>query len=245
MVTRCSSSPHLFPHCDHQEPTGIEEITATLNGRVDPEGGSNVTSCEFEYGETTSYGHTATCSPVTPYSSVTGVSAAISGLEPGHTYHYRLVAENADGKTGQSNDATFTTRGAPSIGGELSIARTASATVKAQINPFGYETTCEVEYLTEAEYQANPPSERFNGAKTAPCAAPIPAGFGDEPASSRLSGLTIGRLPLPLRRPQPGDSERRNDGGTDNILHVRDRIVLDRNARPRRQPLQPGGRPPL
>ena len=39
-----------------------------------------------------------------------GVSATLSGLLPGTTYHYRLVATNADG-TSAGADATFTAGG--------------------------------------------------------------------------------------------------------------------------------------
>ncbi len=183
--------------------TEVEETTATLHGAVDPEaskGGSNVTSCEFEYVEAAKYnpsepnpygaGKTASCLPTTPYTSATPVSAVLSGLTPSTTYHYRLVAKNAEAKEGQGEDATFTTFGPPSIGGELSIARTNSAMVKAQIDPFGYETTCEVQYVDQARFEAS----GYAGAATAPCPEAIPAGFGDQSASVELGGLTIGTV---------------------------------------------------
>ncbi len=200
------SGDKFIPNVATGSAGGVAETVATVHGNVDPEvseGGSNVTSCEFEYGTTTSYDHTAACldsgnmTVGTPGNPITGpidVHAAVTKLNPSTTYYYRLVAKNAEAKEGQGNDATFTTFGPPSISGELSIARTKGATVEAQINPYGYPATCAVEYLTDAAYQANPSSERFNGAATVPCAEPLAAGFGDQTVSAKLSGLTIGTV---------------------------------------------------
>jgi len=87
--------------------SGIAQATATLNGTVNASGAS--TTCKFEYGTTTSYGKSAPCSvdPVTG-STDTAVSAALSGLAAGTTYHYRVSTTNAGGTTNGS-DATFAT----------------------------------------------------------------------------------------------------------------------------------------
>lgn len=81
--------------------------SAELNGTVDPE--SSATVCHFEWGTSTSYGNDAPC----PGHSQTGHDpvfawAYISGLEPGTTYHYRLVASNSFG-TAYGEDRAFTT----------------------------------------------------------------------------------------------------------------------------------------
>lgn len=88
--------------------TAVERTGAQLEGVVNPEGEA-VTSCQFEYGTSTAYGHTAACVPAPGSgSSPVPVSAEASGLAPGATYHYRLVASSAGG-TDTGRDATFVT----------------------------------------------------------------------------------------------------------------------------------------
>src|SRR4029079_10007546 len=72
-----------------QSPSNVTAVGAKLNGTINALGTS--TTGSFSYGTTTSYGSTAapTPSPVTG-SSVTSVSATLSGLTPGTTYHYQV-----------------------------------------------------------------------------------------------------------------------------------------------------------
>lgn len=86
--------------------SGISTGAATLNGTVNPR--QIDTSYHFSWGPTTAYGNTT---PVTGAGSGTAagaVSAALSGLTPGTTYHFQLVAVNGDG-TSTTGDGTFTT----------------------------------------------------------------------------------------------------------------------------------------
>ncbi|HEX6752606.1 MAG TPA: 6-bladed beta-propeller [Solirubrobacterales bacterium] len=81
---------------------------ATLHGRVNPNGFE--TTYRFEYGTTTSYG---TSAPVPDKnigsgSSEVEVEEEVAGLAPGTTYHFRVVATNAEG-TSFGLDETFTT----------------------------------------------------------------------------------------------------------------------------------------
>jgi len=180
----------FFPSVSTGPPTEVDETTATLSGHVDPEisaGGSAVQECEFEYGTSTEYGSSAICAPPTPYSEPTDVTAALSNLTPATTYHYRLTATNSEA-TGKGEDRTFTTSGPPGISGEVAIARTTSATVEAQITPFGNATTCLVEYVDEATFEAS----GYGEAKTVPCAEELGAGFEPSTASATLSNLQIG-----------------------------------------------------
>ena len=103
-IVKASISP---PTLTVAAASSVADTTATLNGTVNPNG--LVTTAQFEYGLTTSYGSTAsvTLSPNNG-SSAQGVSAAIAGLSPGTAYHYRLTATNSVDTTNTS-DATFTT----------------------------------------------------------------------------------------------------------------------------------------
>ena len=88
------------------KPVTAPTITSgTLNASIDPSGGGAVTKCRFEYGTTTSYSEgSVACSPDpnsappgSNFSTPTNVSAAITSLTTGTAYHYRVVAENANG----------------------------------------------------------------------------------------------------------------------------------------------------
>jgi hypothetical protein len=67
-----------------------------------------------------------------------------------------------------------------------------SASLHATVNPAGLATAYRFEYLTEAKYQANPPSERFAGASRAPSFGEASLGSTetDQPASQHLVSLT-------------------------------------------------------
>ena len=80
--------------------------TVELKGSVDP---SNLeTHYYFQYGPTTSYGSVSPTEPAGSGVEPVSVNAKITGLKPGTTYHYRLVAYNADGYA-YGADSTFTT----------------------------------------------------------------------------------------------------------------------------------------
>jgi uncharacterized repeat protein (TIGR02543 family) len=88
--------------------SGVTLTTATLNGLVNPNGAS--TSVTFDYGQYAYYEYNT---PATPYSLVsnaseTSVTAAITGLACGTTYHYRVNADNGVNITNGS-DMTFNT----------------------------------------------------------------------------------------------------------------------------------------
>jgi len=87
--------------------TGSTITGATLNGNVNPNG--LATTAQFEYGSTTSYGSTVSValSPSDGTASQS-VSAPLSGLTPGTTYHYRVTATNSIGTESGANQI-FTT----------------------------------------------------------------------------------------------------------------------------------------
>jgi hypothetical protein len=89
------------------DPVGaIGTTAATLPGRVIAGGAE--TSAHFEYGVTTAYGSSSADQSMGAAQTPVSISAAISSLQPATTYHYRLVATNANGTTA-SADRAFTT----------------------------------------------------------------------------------------------------------------------------------------
>ncbi len=85
--------------------TNVATSSATLNGSLDPHG--LTTSVNFQYGTTTSYGHTTTMQSQTG-NTYRNIAANISGLTTHTTYHFRIVATNSAG-TRMGSDKTFTT----------------------------------------------------------------------------------------------------------------------------------------
>jgi hypothetical protein len=88
-------------------PASITTTGATLKGTINPNGTS--TTVTFDYGTSTSYGTTVTAdqSPVTGTTAVS-VSKAITGLNPGTVYHYRVKGLSG-GITTNGDDQVFTT----------------------------------------------------------------------------------------------------------------------------------------
>ncbi|MES2572660.1 MAG: hypothetical protein V4710_21735, partial [Verrucomicrobiota bacterium] len=87
--------------------TNLTKSSAVLNGIVNPDG--SAATARFEYGATAAYGSTAAVTLV-PNDGLNAqkVSANLTGLPPGTTYHYRFTATNAAG-TVSTTDSTFTT----------------------------------------------------------------------------------------------------------------------------------------
>jgi 6-phosphogluconolactonase (cycloisomerase 2 family)/PKD repeat protein len=97
----------------------VTESEATLTGSLNT-GGAPAT-WRFEYGLTSAYGSSTTARPADS-SGPEPVSAAVTGLRPGSTYHYRLVANGPGSAAGQ--DRTFTAT-APSVSAKASADPTA------------------------------------------------------------------------------------------------------------------------
>lgn len=92
---------------DTNSATNVTLTSATLNGTVNPNGLE--TTYYFEWGLADSYGNTTNSHSVGSGTSAVAVSANLSVLTPGTTYHYRLVATNSSG-TGYGTDRTFKTQ---------------------------------------------------------------------------------------------------------------------------------------
>jgi hypothetical protein len=92
------------------EEARASEVTATsanLEARLNPHGLA-VGSCEFQWGTSTAYGNSLPCQPSSLGSgtSPVAISAVLEGLQPGTTYHFRVLASSLHG-TAASPDHTF------------------------------------------------------------------------------------------------------------------------------------------
>jgi hypothetical protein len=95
--------------------TGVNGTQATLNGSVNPNG-ALVSDCHFEWGTTTAYGQSLPCvTPPGTGAEPVAVSASLSGLAPGATYHFRLVATGPGG-TSYGTDEQLTTAAGEVLG---------------------------------------------------------------------------------------------------------------------------------
>jgi DNA-binding beta-propeller fold protein YncE len=111
---------------------------ATLSGIADVAGSGTY---HFEYGPDSSYGQVTPEKVAPSQSGDQALSAAIDSLEPGTTYHFRLVS-SAGGNTTRTPDGTFTTLPrAAVVTGEASDVGTTSATLHGTVDTQGYPGT--------------------------------------------------------------------------------------------------------
>jgi hypothetical protein len=85
----------------------VSTTSATFKGSVNPNGTEAVYA--FQYGLTTGYGAQTPPTRVGNGTAGVKVSQTITGLEPGTTYHCRLIATNAVGTT-NGQDVAFATK---------------------------------------------------------------------------------------------------------------------------------------
>jgi phosphodiesterase/alkaline phosphatase D-like protein len=133
----------------------VTSNSATLNATVNAAG--NFVSVEFEYGLTTGYGSTVSGIPGLIASNIdTPVTASISSLTPGSTYHYRIVLKDAfppNDPLGTGADTTFTTPLLPTaVTGSASVLGPNSATLNGTVNSNGGSTIVSFEYGETTSY---------------------------------------------------------------------------------------------
>jgi phosphodiesterase/alkaline phosphatase D-like protein len=159
--------------------TAVGSSSATVTGSVNPGGQS--TTWYVEYGKSISYGSKTASASAGSGSSTTSVSADLSGLDGGTTYHYRIVATNGTG-TDRGADAVFTTTVPPvaTTGSASSIGPT-SATLNGTVDPNGRDTTYYFEYGTSSSYGTRT-SSKSAGSSTSP-----------QSESASITGLQAGR----------------------------------------------------
>ena len=158
--------------------SSVTPTAARLNGTVTPNGQS--TSWYFDYGTTTSYGTRTAVRGAGSGTGATRVSAALTKLRTGVTYHYRLVATNGSGTTA-GRDRTFSTALQPAVRTDAARDVTATtATLTGSVDPRTRATSWWFEYGTTAAFGSQTPSRS--------------AGSGGSPRAvgAALSGLRAG-----------------------------------------------------
>jgi hypothetical protein len=133
--------------------SSITFSSAILFGSVNPNG--LITNYVFQYGTTSGYGGQTPLAPAGNGTISIRLSQSVAGLQPGTTYHYRIVAVNSAG-TANGKDRTFKTASVPLsvqiagvpnpvvfgnpfvVEGNLSGTGAAKREVVLQSNPFPY-----------------------------------------------------------------------------------------------------------
>lgn len=131
--------------------SSVAARSATLNATVNPKG--LATTYSFEYGKTTAYGSKTSGKEAGSGFANVEASQTISGLEPNTTYHFRVLATNAEG-TSKGADKTFTTTKAPPLASTVAAfkVKPEGATLNATVNPEGFATTYQFEWGKTTSY---------------------------------------------------------------------------------------------
>lgn len=173
--TETSYGSFLTAHTARTDPAEVTgSHTATLKATIRPEG-QQYTECIFEYGLATNlagYEHTALCDPaaaaIPPDSLPHTVEAEIEGLNEATAYRFRIKAANAAEGVITGEEETFETFGPPRLLAlRASDATRDAATLEAEINPSGFDTSYQFEWgPTDSYGHAVPASMKSIGAGT-------------------------------------------------------------------------------
>jgi hypothetical protein len=123
------------------------------------------TTFHFQYGRTTAYGLTTTAQNASG-NTLRHVTANINNLTASTTYHFRIVASNADG-TRMGADRVFTTlamTGPPAlITNAASNVTASSAILHGALDPHGLTTTVHFQYGPTTSYGHNTANQTQTG----------------------------------------------------------------------------------
>jgi NHL repeat len=155
--------------------SGVTQTAATLAGAVTPgsTGPNSDTTWHFQYGIDTSY--TGGNVPATPGDAGVGtsavpVSSALVGLAPNTTYHYRLVASNANEdpvadpaaapQVADGADRTFTTLPSEPVLGQPSGLSETGVTLNGSVDAGGHALEYVFQYGTTTAYGQRTSTEK-------------------------------------------------------------------------------------
>jgi phosphodiesterase/alkaline phosphatase D-like protein len=147
-----TTAPPAPPMITESAASEVDNDSATISALLNP--GYGTTYYSFEYGTGAFYDSEV------PGTEAFGpddaedhpIATALTGLQPGTTYHFRVVATNFGG-TVHGPDVSFTTLDVPTIGieGSENVKQT-SATLTAAINPGRSATSFHFEFGPTTEY---------------------------------------------------------------------------------------------
>ena len=137
--------------------SNVTPTSATLNGTVNPSG--RPTTSYFEYGTSTSYGTKTAVANDGQGTDAAPVSAAVTRLTAGRTYHFRLVA-TSDAGTSHGADQSFVAAAGPTVVSKSASSVTdTTATLNGSVNPNGPTTAVYFEYGTSTSYGTKTPAK--------------------------------------------------------------------------------------
>jgi hypothetical protein len=178
------------PRVEGESSGALTRTGAALTAQIDPDGFA--TKYRFEYGPTEAYGTSVPASEgeLPAGTAPQEVSVTIAGLKVGSTYHFRVVASNQAGQPVDGKDQEFTTVPAVRIDGEFATRVTSSsASLAAEIDPLGADTTYYIQYGLESCV------EHPNACVSVPSPeGDVGSGESDVTASVYLQGLTAATL---------------------------------------------------
>ena len=183
-----SFTPIAAPTVTIRAASSIGETTTVINARINSNGG-NTTGIKFTYSTSENF-LTDTFTVVGSPSTLTGttltdITASISGLTGGATYYFKAEATNEAGKT-TSSSLSFTTTPAPSVTTNSATSVTAtSATLNGSVNARGLATT-------SITFTYGTSSTLSSGNTTVSASPSSASGSSDTAVSASLTGLTTG-----------------------------------------------------
>ena len=140
--------------------SNVSTAGATVEGSVNPESSTLAAECEVQYGPTEAFGSSVPCEPANVGTGETAVpvTAHLTGLQPGLTYDYRVVARNEEGPA-PGGVGSFTTKpAAPIVVGEAASSVTpGSAVLGATINTLNIGISYHFVYGLTSKYGTSIP----------------------------------------------------------------------------------------
>jgi hypothetical protein len=145
------------PSLDDVSASGVTQTSAILNASINPN--NQDTTYHFEFGATTAYGTTLPARDVdlgSGYGDAV-VAQQLTGLTPGTTYYFRVIATNATSAPGGTIGPaeTFTTPPSqpPLVDtGQADGVAQSSATLTATVDTQGFQTAYEFDVGTDTSY---------------------------------------------------------------------------------------------